>query len=75
MLSEADLLRRLLVDSISTFCVLFRHALILHGEDGPPTKRARITRRPSSNSPVITFGSNFPLDPEAANSVGIAVRW
>ena len=27
MLSDADLLRRLLVDSLSTFCVLFRHAL------------------------------------------------
>ena len=44
MLSEADLLRRLLVDSISTFCVLFRHALILHGEDGPPTKRDTVAR-------------------------------
>ena len=27
MLSEPDLLRRMLVDSVSTFCVLFRHAL------------------------------------------------
>src|SRR5712692_4924273 len=30
MLSEKDLLLRLLADSLSTFCVLFRHALILH---------------------------------------------
>jgi hypothetical protein len=44
MLSDPDLLRRLLVDSISTFCVLFRHALILHGEDGPAAKREVITR-------------------------------
>lgn len=39
MLSDPDLLRRLLLDSISTFCVLFRHALILHGVDAPPRKR------------------------------------
>jgi hypothetical protein len=39
MLSDSDLLRRLLLDSISTFCVLFRHALILHGLDGPAGKR------------------------------------
>jgi predicted nucleotidyltransferase len=30
-LSDKDALRRLLADSVSTFCVLFRHALILHG--------------------------------------------
>jgi hypothetical protein len=39
MLSDPDLLRRLLLDSISTFCVLFRHALILHGVDAPARKR------------------------------------
>jgi hypothetical protein len=39
MLSDAGLLRRLLLDSLSTFCVLFRHALILHGADGPSAKR------------------------------------
>jgi hypothetical protein len=39
MLSDPDLLRRLLLDSISTFCVLFRHALVLHGEAAPATKR------------------------------------
>ena len=39
VLSDGDLLRRLLLDSLSTFCVLFRHALILHGEDGPSKKR------------------------------------
>jgi hypothetical protein len=39
MISDSDLLRRLLVDSISTFCVLFRHALALHGRDVPPVRR------------------------------------
>jgi hypothetical protein len=39
MISDPDLLRRLLVDSISTFCVLFRHALALHGRDVPPVRR------------------------------------
>jgi hypothetical protein len=32
MLSESDLLLRLMVDSVSTFCVLFRHGLRLMGE-------------------------------------------
>ncbi len=44
MLSEDDLLRRLLADSLSTFCVLFRHALVLHGEEPPATKRETIVR-------------------------------
>ena len=37
--SDADLLRHLMADSISTFCVLFRHALILHGHEGKMKKR------------------------------------
>jgi hypothetical protein len=44
MLSDAGLLRRLLLDSVSTFCVLFRHALILHGAEGPSAKREAIAR-------------------------------
>jgi hypothetical protein len=44
MLSDSSLLRRLLLDSLSTFCVLFRHALILHGAEGPVTKREVIAR-------------------------------
>src|SRR4051794_32857234 len=32
VLSESDLLLRLMADSISTVCVLFRHALLLAGE-------------------------------------------
>jgi len=39
MLSDADLLRRLLLDSVSTFCVLFRHALALEGAEAPARKR------------------------------------
>ena len=39
MLADQNLLRRLLLDSVSTFCVLFRHALLLHGVEGPPQKR------------------------------------
>jgi predicted nucleotidyltransferase len=36
--ADADLLRRLLADSVSTFCVLFRHALTLTGVEAPRTK-------------------------------------
>ena len=39
MLSHPDLLRRMLLDSVSTFCVLFRHALLLKGVDGTASKR------------------------------------
>jgi hypothetical protein len=44
MLSADDRLRRLLLDSLSTFCVLFRHALILDGVEPPATKREIIAR-------------------------------
>jgi hypothetical protein len=44
ILSNANLLRRLMLDALSTFCVLFRHALILHGEDAPLKKREIIQR-------------------------------
>jgi hypothetical protein len=39
MLSNPDLLRRMLLDSVSTFCVLFRHALMLRGAEAPTAKR------------------------------------
>ena len=42
VLSDKDVLRSLLADSISTFCVLFRHALILHGVPAPAKKRETI---------------------------------
>ena len=63
MLSDADLLRRLLLDSLSTFCVLFRHALILHGSEGPAAKGA-----------VIAAASRrFGFDPEPFEKL-LAVR-
>jgi hypothetical protein len=37
--SDPDLLRRLLADSVSTFCVLLRHALLLHGVNPGMRKR------------------------------------
>jgi hypothetical protein len=42
LLSEKEPLSRLLIDSISTFCVLFRHALLLRGVEVEPKKRAII---------------------------------
>jgi hypothetical protein len=39
ILSDKDVLRRLLTDSVSTFCVLFRHALRLKGVASPGSKR------------------------------------
>jgi hypothetical protein len=39
ILSDSDLLRTLLADSISTFCVLMRHALMLHGREAAMKKR------------------------------------
>jgi hypothetical protein len=44
MLSNPDLLRRLLLDSVSTFCVLFRHALLLSGAESGARKRDVIAR-------------------------------
>ncbi len=42
VLSDKDLLRGLLADSVSTFAVLFRHALRLAGHQAPFEKRAVI---------------------------------
>lgn len=42
LISHPDLLRRLLLDSVSTFCVLFRHALALRGVEAPPKKRETV---------------------------------
>ena len=44
VLGDRQLLSRLLADSISTFCVLFRHALILHGVETPMGKRETIAK-------------------------------
>ena len=40
ILSDKDVLRRLLIDSVSTFCVLFSHALKLQGAGATGGKRA-----------------------------------
>jgi predicted nucleotidyltransferase len=45
ILSDDDVLRRLLGDSISTFCVLFRHALILDGNAKVPSRKRDIIER------------------------------
>jgi hypothetical protein len=44
MMSDEHLLRRLLADSVSTFCVLLRHALALSGVDVAPQKREIVER-------------------------------
>ena len=44
ILSDKDLLRQLLADSLSTFCVLFRHALMLHGHEARMQKREVIAQ-------------------------------
>ncbi len=44
ILSDSEVLLRLLADSISTFCVLMRHALILTGDGKPGRKRDVIER-------------------------------
>jgi len=59
VLSDKDVLRRLLADSISTFCVLFRHALILHGVEASGRKRDVIERA----------RERFGIDPAPFNSL------
>jgi Nucleotidyltransferase domain len=44
VLADRHLLSRLLADCLSTFCVLFRHALILHGIDAPRGKREALIK-------------------------------
>ena len=58
-LSDKDVLRRLLADSVSTFCVLFRHALRLHGVEG------NIKKREAVNQARDKFG----IDPQPFNQL------
>ncbi len=44
VLSDKELLRALLADSLSTFCVLFRHALMLKGHEAKMKKREVIAQ-------------------------------
>jgi predicted nucleotidyltransferase len=41
---DKDQLRELLADSVSTFCILFRHALLLHGVDAEFEKRRIVSQ-------------------------------
>ena len=43
-LADKDLMRAMLADSVSTFCVLFRHALLLHGGEAAFGKREVIAQ-------------------------------
>ena len=72
MLSNPDLLRRMLLDSVSTFCVLFRHALILQRRRRPcsearcdPARRAKpsaSTRTPFEKLLDVREGRLKPRD-------------
>ncbi len=42
--ADKDLMRAMLADSVSTFCVLFRHALLLHGGEAAFGKREVIAQ-------------------------------
>ena len=56
VMSDPDLLRRLLLDSVSTFCVLFRHALALHGVEPSARKREVIEQaRQRFGIDAVTF--------------------
>ncbi len=44
VMTERDLLLKLMAESLSTFCVLFRHALLLHGVEAQFEKRAVISQ-------------------------------
>jgi predicted nucleotidyltransferase len=58
-LLDPDVLRRLLADSLSTFCVLFRHALLLHGVAAQSKKREIIQQA----------NDNFGIDPLPFNKL------
>ncbi len=53
MLSEPERLQRLMTDSVSTFCVLGRHALILQGAE-PRWKKKEVVEalRGATGSPL-----------------------
>jgi hypothetical protein len=73
VLSDKDVLRRLLADSISTFCVLFRHALILHGEDAPARKREIVERaRERFGIDAAPFQSLLAMREQKGNARGKA---
>jgi hypothetical protein len=65
VLADKDVLRRLLADSISTFCVLFRHALILHsavGDRNAPGRKRDIIERAHERFGIDSAPFNSLLD-------------
>jgi hypothetical protein len=68
MMSNPDLLRRMLLDSVSTFCVLFRHALFLKGFNAPFLKRdvIQLAREVFSFDPGPSKNSSSPRRPSQA---------
>ncbi len=59
VLGDKDLLRRLLADSLSTFSVLFRHALVLSGIEAKFEKRAVVAQT----------AETFEIDPAPFHSL------
>lgn len=83
ILSDDDLLRRLLLDSVSTFCVLIRHALALHGLQAPAHKRETIMMAQQEwgldASPFLTLldlrdQKQKPKDVEPVNLLAMYMR-
>ena len=76
MLADTNLLRRLLLDSVSTFCVLFRHALRLHGVEAPPQKRdVRAAGRRSASASTRRHSKNCWTCARRASSRARWTRW
>jgi hypothetical protein len=62
ILSDKAVLLRLMVDSVSTFCVLFRHALILHGaQNGDVSAKKRDI--------IARAQERFAVDPSPFNTL------
>jgi hypothetical protein len=83
MLSNPDLLRRLLLDSVSTFCVLFRHALLLSGAEAGDHKRDVIARSKETfgidGAPFLTLldvreGKRKPRDFEPVDTLSACMK-
>ncbi len=70
VLSQPDRLRRLMTDSVSTFCVLGRHALVLGGEPPYWDKKelvAALEKQMASRLPAIDEILTLRADPKHAS--------
>jgi hypothetical protein len=83
VLSNPDLLRRLLLDSVSTFCVLFRHALLLSGAEAGDHKRDVIARSKETfgitGNPFLTLldvreGKRKPRDFDPVDTLSASLK-